>query len=117
MLKNRVAVALGGLFAIANTWEAKADAVVRPNVHHVMVVDVSGSMYSDLPGLRTHLKNKLVSLVEVDDTISIIWFSGRGQFGTLLEGVKIATLKDLTAVHKAIDRYLQAVCLTGFLDL
>jgi len=82
--------------------------------NHIVVIDCSGSMYHDLPQIREQLKKKLPVLLGEGDTISIIWFSGRGEFGTLLKGEPVATLKDLNDVNKAIDRWLRPVCLTGF---
>ena len=87
---------------------------VTPSVHHIIVIDVSGSMGSDLPSLRTHLKNKLSTLVGEKDTVSILWFSGKGQFGILQEAVPVRSLSDLSTLHKAIDKWLQPVGLTGF---
>lgn len=82
--------------------------------NHVVVLDCSGSMSSDLPEIRTQLKKKLPKLIGVKDTLSIIWFSGKGQFGVLLEAEPISTLVDLNQVEKSIDRWLQPVGLTGF---
>lgn len=87
---------------------------VRPNVNHIIIIDVSGSMYGDLPELRRHLKNKIVSLVSDGDTVSIVWFSGRGQFGVLQEGIQVRSLSDLSTFNAAVDKYLQPVGLTGF---
>lgn len=82
--------------------------------HHVMISDVSGSMSYDLPKVREHLKARLPSMVRDNDTVTIIWFSGRSEFGVLMEGEKVATLKDLKAVNEKIDRWLRPVGLTGF---
>ena len=94
--------------------QAAPTKLVEPALNHVIVIDVSGSMYSDLPGLRTQLKNKLVSLVKDQDTVTMIWFSGRDHYGVLLEGEPIRTLTDLSQIHKAIDRFLVPQGLTGF---
>ena len=82
--------------------------------NHIVVIDCSGSMSWDLPKIREQLKKKLPKLLGQRDTISIIWFSGRGQFGTLLEAEPVATLTDLQSINQAIDRWLRPVCLTGF---
>lgn len=92
---------------------AKAKKVESP-VNHIAVIDCSGSMYHELPRIREQLKKKLPKLLRDTDTLSIIWFSGRGQFGVLLEAEPVATLADLQSVNQAIDRWLRAVCLTGF---
>lgn len=87
---------------------------VEVPTNHVAIIDCSGSMSGDLPRIREQLKKKLPKMIGDKDTVSIIWFSGRGQFGVLLEGEPVATLADLNDVNKAIDRWLRPVCLTGF---
>lgn len=82
--------------------------------NHILTIDCSGSMYSELPKIRQQIKNKLVDLVKDNDTVSIVWFSGRGECGILKEEVEIKSLKDLSDLHKNIDKYLTDVCLTGF---
>lgn len=83
-------------------------------VNHIVVIDCSGSMSGDLPQVRKQLKAKLPKLLGPKDTVTLIWFSGRGQFGTLIEAEPVATLVDLQAVHTAIDRWLAPIGLTGF---
>jgi hypothetical protein len=95
------------------TTKAPAKPVELPT-NHVAVIDCSGSMYNDLPKIREQLKKKLPKLLGEKDTISIIWFSGRTQCGTLLEAEPVATLTDLQQVNQAIDRWLKPMCLTGF---
>jgi hypothetical protein len=80
----------------------------------VVIIDCSGSMYSDLPKIREQLKLKLPKLLGPKDTISIIWFSSRGDYGTLIKGEFVSTLKDLSDINKAIDRWLRPLSLTGF---
>ena len=88
--------------------------VTKPT-NHVFVVDVSGSMSWELPHIRTQLKNKLSTLMNPGDTISIIWFSGSSQAGILKEEVEVKSLKTLTDLHEAVDRWLKPVGLTAFL--
>jgi hypothetical protein len=68
----------------------------------------------DLPKVREQIKKKVPKLLGPEDTLSIIWFSGKGQYGTLLEAEPVATLTDLQTVNNAIDRWLRPVGLTGF---
>jgi hypothetical protein len=105
-----------GLFleAIAVEKALGAKAVVPSSVHHVAVVDCSGSMYGELPALRTQLKTELTSLLREGDVLSVVWFSGRGECGVLLEAEPVSTLVDLKRVHEAIDRWLRPLGLTGF---
>ena len=85
-------------------------------MQRIVVVDCSGSMYGELPKLRTQLKNKLPTMVAPEDTLTLIWFSSRGECGTIFENLNIATAQDLQAVNNAIDRFLVARGLTGFKD-
>lgn len=85
-------------------------------VNHIITIDVSGLMYDELPKIRTQLKNKLSNLVKENDTISIIWFSGRGEAGILKEEVEVKSLKTLSDLNSAIDKWLQPVGLTGFYE-
>jgi hypothetical protein len=90
--------------------------VVEMPTNHFLVIDCSGSMSQDLPKIREQLKRKLPKLLKEQDTVSVIWFSGRGEFGTLLEAEPVASLTDLQNVERAIDRWLKPVGLTGFTD-
>lgn len=85
-----------------------------PQVHHIIVLDCSGSMYSDLPKIREQLHNKVPKILGGDDLLSIVWFSGRGEYGTLLEASPVRTLVDLQSVKAAIDRWIQPLGCTGF---
>jgi hypothetical protein len=98
---------------VTNNSAPTAKTVETPT-NHIAVIDCSGSMAYDLPRIREQLKKKLPKLLREGDTLSIIWFSGKGQYGALLEGEPIATLKDLGDVNKQLDRWLRPVGLTGF---
>lgn len=92
----------------------KETVATKSPTNYVVCVDVSGSMYGVLPKLRESLKNKLTSLIEANDTLSIIWFSGKGEAGFVFEDYKITDVRALEQVKKGIDRYLTAQCLTAF---
>lgn len=96
--------------------EFKNAVATRSPTNHVFVADVSGSMYSELPKIRNHLKNNLATLVKKDDTVSILYFSSRGQFGSVFTGQKISDINDLTEINNAIDRYLRPTGCTGFVE-
>ena len=72
------------LAAKALASEGEREPAPPARVHHVVVIDCSGSMSGDLPELREQLKSKLTKLVKVGDLLTVIWFSGRGQCGVLL---------------------------------
>lgn len=83
--------------------------------NHIFVVDVSGSMSYELQHIRTQLKNKLSSIMKDGDTISIVWFSGSRDAGILKEEVEVKSLKTLSDLNDAIDKWLRPVGLTAFL--
>jgi hypothetical protein len=85
-----------------------------PPTDHIVIVDCSGSMWGELDKVKTQLKNKLAALLGPKDTVSIIWFSGRGQCGLVIESETVASLPDLKSVHDRIDKWLHPVGLTGF---
>lgn len=87
---------------------------VEVPVHHIAVIDCSGSMSGDLPRIREQFKMKLPEILNEKDTLSIIWFSGRGQFGIAAEAISVTSVKDLKSVYSKIDDELQPRGLTGF---
>lgn len=87
---------------------------VPPPTDHIVIVDCSGSMWGELEHVKKQLKNKLAALLGPKDTVSIIWFSGRGQCGLVIEAETVASLPDLKSVHDRIDKWLHPVGLTGF---
>lgn len=90
-------------------------AVPSPT-EHVAIIDCSGSMAGDLPALRTQLKNKLPTMLKPGDTFSAIWFSGRGEYGLLLDRINVESLKSISGIQEAIDKWLRPVGMTGFLS-
>lgn len=101
-------------YLITQTVNSNATVEVAKKTNHIFVVDVSGSMSYDLPLIRTQLKNKLSNLMKEGDTISIVWFSGNRDAGILKEEVEVKSLKTLTDLHDAIDRWLRPIGLTAF---
>ncbi|HPC91817.1 MAG TPA: hypothetical protein PLJ74_06140 [Myxococcota bacterium] len=92
------------------------EIIQTSSVHRIIVTDVSGSMSGDLPQLRRHLIEWLPKNLNQDDALSIVWFSGRGQCGMLMENQNVSTLADLENVKLLINRWLVPVGMTGFVD-
>lgn len=93
----------------------EATQTVTPT-NHVIVTDISGSMYGVLPDLRTHLKENLASLVKPEDTISLLYFSSKGDFGTIFSGRQINKATDISELNTLIDRFLKPSGCTGFVE-
>jgi len=96
--------------------EVNSDATVEvaKKTNHIFVVDVSYSMYQDLPLIKKQLKNKLSNVMKDGDTISIVWFSGSHDCGVLKEEVEVKSLKTLSDLNDAIDKWLRPVGCTAF---
>lgn len=84
--------------------------------HRIFCIDCSGSMYGSLSEIATQLKNKIPVLIGPNDFMTLIWFSGKGQFGTIFEHISVNDVKDIQNVNTAIDRYLHCVGSTGFVE-
>ena len=85
-------------------------------VHRIFAIDCSGSMCGSLKDIRTQLKNKIPTSIRPQDFMTLIWFSGRSEFGTIFEHISISDLNDLNKINTAIDRYLNIVGSTGFVQ-
>ena len=85
-------------------------------VHRIFAIDCSGSMGGSLKDIRTQLKNKIPTSIRPQDFMTLIWFSGRSEFGTIFEHISINDLNDLNKINTAIDRYLNTVGSTGFVQ-
>ena len=96
--------------------EKVQEKVVVVNTHHIFIVDCSGSMYSELPSIRRDLYNKISTDLKPDDSLTLIWFSGRGECGVILEDYKLKSNISLNKVKELIERHLVTVGLTAFKD-
>jgi len=118
MLRNAISYKAGnGLFLVKGLVaheKAEAKPAEPPPTNWFWVVDCSGSMWGQIEKVADHLKKKLPKMVGPKDTVTLAWFSGRGQCGIILEAEPVATLTDLNNVNKAIDRWLRPQGLTGF---
>lgn len=98
------------------TQEVNSDVTleVAKKTNHIFVIDVSYSMWQDLLLIKKQLKNKLSSVMRDGDTISIVWFSGSRDCGVLKEEVEVKSLKTLSDLNNAIDKWLRPVGCTAF---
>ncbi len=94
--------------------EAQKEKVIEINTHHIFVIDCSGSMSGELSRIRTDLHNKISTALKPKDSVSIVWFSGKNEFGVVIEDWTVNSVMDLKKVKDTIDKYLSAQCLTAF---
>lgn len=106
------------LFLINQKFEKELIKVKKVviNTHHIFIVDCSGSMYNELPKIKKDLYNKISTDLRENDSLTIIWFSGRGQCGVIIEDYHIKSNISLTKVKELVDKYLTTVGLTAFKD-
>ena len=104
------------LHLINQTIEHKKQTVKETvlNTHHIFIIDCSGSMDSALPEIRKDLHNKISTLLKVDDSFSLLWFSGQGEQGVILENYRVNSSTTLEKVRELINRHLTSRCLTAF---
>lgn len=88
----------------------------RTAVDHIFAIDVSYSMANVLPDLRKQMRSMLPEVCRDGDTVSIIWFSGKGECGALCERHSVSTPADLQKLSTLIDAWIKPVGATGFLD-
>lgn len=101
---------------VEQTIAQAAPVEIVPPVDRIVIADASGSMYGSIGQIAKHLKEKIRETVRMQDTLTLIWFSGRGEFKVVFERVAIATLSDLKEIDAAIDRELRARGLTSFTE-
>jgi hypothetical protein len=94
--------------AINYTGEEKAKETTVDRLHHIHVLDRSGSMSGHINGLVDNVKQTHEAMAD-GDLISVVWFSGEGQGAILIKG---ATKTD--DVNKLLDTIRSTVGLTCF---
>lgn len=79
-------------------------------VHHIHVLDRSGSMYGEIGNLIEDVK-KTVDMIDENDYISVVWFSSPGQYKTLIKGAR-----KTDDVNKLLDSIKSTLGCTCFSD-
>jgi hypothetical protein len=115
-MTNALSYRINDKLFLVNTTIAKGTPAqaVSPPINHVFVGDCSGSMYGSIQRVKEQAKKKITTSLKEGDTVTLLWFSGRGECGVIIEGETVDTLKDLQRVHGLIDRWYKTVGLTGF---
>jgi hypothetical protein len=87
----------------------------RP-VHHIFVLDCSGSMYNELGRIRADLYNKVSTSMKEGDLLTVLWFSSRNEYGILVEAYHLKSDTSLTKLKDLFEKQLYARNLTAFKD-
>lgn len=80
------------------------------------VIDISGSMSYELENLRRQLQNAISTNLRQEDTLTILYYSGINQCGYVLNKFKMVDAGSLSLASTAINRYLQPIGLTSFVE-
>lgn len=94
--------------------EAQKEKVIEVNTHHIFVIDCSGSMSGELNRIRTDLHNKISTILKPNDSTTILWFSGKNEFGVVIEDYVINGPVSLQKLKETVDKYLRPQGLTAF---
>jgi len=86
------------------------------NTHHIFIIDCSGSMYSALSEIRRDMCNKLSTLLKAGDSVTLIWFSSRREYGVILEDYRINGAVNIEKARQLINQHLVPRGLTAFVD-
>jgi len=74
---------------LINVSSDKKSVVEDIPIHHIQILDRSGSMYGDIDSLIEDCK-KTINQMKSGDYYTVMWFSSPGQFRTILKGVKVS---------------------------
>ena len=98
--------------------EIKTKKVVtkRESINHVWIYDRSGSMSSVLPELTKQLI-QLSRKIPQNDTLTLGWFSGEGDFNWIFKGFKITEKSDYKALETSIKENSRSRGCTCFSEI
>lgn len=92
---------------------APAPATPAPK-NHIWITDVSGSMYDALPKMARHLADRVRDVVNIGDTVTAIYFSGRRDCGVFVDTFEVKDLAGFTHLGDLFKKWLRCIGLTGF---
>lgn len=81
-------------------------------IHHIQILDRSGSMCNDIDALIEDCK-KTIEQMKQDDYYTIMWFSSPGKFRTILKGIKVSEMQNENS-FKVLDSIKSVLGCTCF---
>ena len=94
--------------------EKKVEETSVERLHHIHILDRSGSMYSNIDRLVENVKQTIDFMAD-NDLISVIWFSGEGECKALLKGATKSP--DLFKLLDTMKSILSCTCFSEPLQL
>ena len=86
------------------------------SVHHIWILDRSGSMYRTLPAVIEDLKKQARTL-EDGDALSFGYFSSKGQYGFPVKVFRINGEQSFEELDKLFDMHSETMSMTCFSDV
>ena len=107
-----------GMWMVAQRPAQQKTAIkqVELNTHHIFIIDCSGSMYSALNSIRRDMCNRLSTSLRPGDSVTLMWFSSRREYGVILEDYRINGAVNIEKARQLVNQHLVARGLTAFVD-
>lgn len=95
---------------------AKEVEVVNDSIHHLWILDRSGSMYGVLPKVIEDLKRQARTL-QKGDALTFGYFSSKGQYGFPIKLFRIVDESSYGELDRLFDQHKQTLGLTCFSEI
>lgn len=93
---------------VASTEHAQSTELKPVTItHHILLIDRSGSMYGELNRLLDQV-NETIDNISSQDLLSVLWYSGPGQFQTVVKGAKAGS--DIKTEINKLRRTVGSTC-------
>lgn len=101
-----------GQTVVKVSFAPKEDKVASKDapIHAILLIDRSGSMYADIGRLISDVQQVIMEM-RPQDYVSVIWYSGEGQTGTILTG---ASTSNPASICGVLDKFKSTVGCTCF---
>lgn len=76
---------------------------------HLVMIECSTYMASDLPLIKEHLKKRVSEIMQKNSELSLVWFSGEDESDMFVERFEISDDSDYKYLSKRIDQCLKPV--------
>lgn len=89
--------------------ENDSKAINATSVHHIHVLDRSGSMYSHIESLMDDVKKTLI-MCEDDDLITVLWFNSPGSYRTVIKAARAGDRENLGKIMDSLKSVFGCTC-------
>lgn len=87
--------------------EQQVENTIVNSLHHIHILDRSGSMYNDIDNLIDNVQ-KTIEVIGEKDLLTIIWFSSAGQHRTVIKGA--TKFENLNSILDGLRSTLNCTC-------